>query len=245
MKTLAFLAATTMAITPALAFDDHGGKDWNFGDGVTAEEWSKINPEYAACDTGAMQSPIDLGASKVTGNITVMTNYGTTGGKLAVAEEKVQIDFTPGLFMHSGTQHFNLIQVHFHTPAEHAIDGERHPLVAHFVHATDDGALGVLGVMFVEGDANAELGKVVSAMESGSGTDVTVDAGAMIPEDLRVYRYMGSLTTPPCSEGVNWHVANSTMTASAEQIAALRGALGPSARSVQPLGNRLLVAPAE
>ena len=246
MKMIAFLAATTMALTPAQAFDDNGkGKDWHFGDGTTPEEWSKLNPDYAMCDAGVMQSPVDLGAPKVTGDITVMTNYGETGGKLAIAEEKVQVDFAPGQFMHSGTQHFDLIQVHFHTPAEHAFDGERHPLVAHFVHATAEGALGVLGVMFVEGEANPELAKIITAMESGSGTDVTLDTSAMIPEDLRVFRYMGSLTTPPCSEGVNWHVANSKLTASAEQIEALHEALGESARPLQPLGNRLLVAPAD
>ncbi|WP_284125262.1 carbonic anhydrase [Parerythrobacter aestuarii] len=244
MKPVAFLVATALAATPAFAFDHHG-KDWNFGDGTTPEEWSKVNPDYAMCDAGDMQSPIDLGSSKVIGNITVMTNYGATGGKLVVGEEKVQVDFAPGQFMHSGTQHFNLLQVHFHTPAEHAFDGERHPLVAHFVHATDDGALGVIGVMFVEGDANPELDKIIAAMTTGAGTDVMLDTSAMIPADLTVYRYMGSLTTPPCSEGVNWHVASNTMTASAEQIEALYEALGPSARSVQPLGNRLLVAPAE
>ena len=144
----------------------------------------------------------------------------------------------------SGGKQFNLIQVHFHTPAEHAINGERHPLVAHFVHATEEGELGVLGVMFEEGAANPELSKVANALASGNGTEITVDVSAMIPDDLSVYRYMGSLTTPPCSEGVNWHVAKATMTASAAQIAAMTEELGPTARSLQPLGNRLLVAPA-
>ena len=110
--------------------------------------------------------------------------------------------------------------------------------MAHFVHATDDGRLGVLGVMFAEGAANPELQKIVDGAAGGSGTTVALDLDPLVPDDLHVYRYMGSLTTPPCSEGVNWHVADRPLTASASQIAAMEAALGPSARSIQPTGNR-------
>ncbi|ANU07872.1 carbonic anhydrase [Paraurantiacibacter namhicola] len=239
MKFTLPLALVALMTAPAVAKD----KDWTFGDGEMPERWSALNSDYALCDAGLMQSPIDLGHHKAHGQIEVQTNYGTTGSTLAVAQEKVQLDFPAGMMMMSGGKTFNLIQVHFHTPAEHAISGERHPLVAHFVHATDEGELGVLGVMFVPGDANPGLDALMGSMDEGNGAAVTVDASQMIPEDLTVYRYMGSLTTPPCSEGVNWHVAKATMTASPEQIAALTEALGPTARSLQPLGNRLLVAP--
>ncbi len=241
MKYLAPIAAATLLAVPAVG----AAKDWKFGDGELPERWSLENSAYAICDAGLMQSPIDLSEAKATGNITVTTNYGETAGTLAVADQKLQVDFPAGMGMKSGDKMFNLIQVHFHTPAEHAISGERHPLVAHFVHATDAGELGVLGVMFVEGDENPALASIADALESGDGTELTVDASEMIPDDLSVFRYMGSLTTPPCSEGVNWHVVGQTMEASAEQIAAMAGSLGPTARSIQPLGNRLLVAPSE
>ncbi|MFN2100836.1 carbonic anhydrase [Altererythrobacter sp. MF3-039] len=239
MKFLASVAAAAMVATPVIAAD----KDWNFGDGEMPERWSLVSSDYAMCDAGLMQSPIDLAQAKAHGNLTVETNYASTAGTLAIAEEKVQIDFASGLHMHSGGKTFNLIQVHFHTPAEHAIDGERYPLVGHFVHATEAGELGVLGVMFKEGDANPGLEVLVDSMDEGNGAALTVDASSMIPDDLTVYRYMGSLTTPPCSEGVNWHVAHEVLTASAEQIEALTEELGPTARSIQPLGNRLLVGP--
>lgn len=155
------------------------------------------------------------------------------------------MDFPAGFGMNSGGKTFNLIQVHFHTPSEHAMSGKRYPLVAHFVHATDAGELGVLGVMFEEGDANPALAEIVDGVGKGQGASVEFDINEMVPDDLDVFRYMGSLTTPPCSEGVNWHVADEPMTASAEQIAAMEANLGPSARSIQPLGSRLLVAPSE
>nr|WP_137678554.1 carbonic anhydrase family protein [Parerythrobacter lutipelagi] len=239
MKFVTSVAALAILATPAIAAD----KDWNFGDGEMPERWSLENSQYSLCDSGLMQSPVDLSQHKAHGQVTVTTNYGATAATLAVAKEKVQLDFPAGQGMMSGGKQFNLLQVHFHTPSEHAINGKRYPLVAHFVHATDAGELGVLGVMFEEGAVNAGLQGLVASMEEGSGADLTVDTAAMIPDDLSVYRYMGSLTTPPCSEGVNWHVAKATMTASADQIAALTEELGPTARSLQPLGNRLLVAP--
>ncbi|GAA4037302.1 carbonic anhydrase [Parerythrobacter jejuensis] len=238
MKTLAFLAVASLAATPALA-----QKDWNFGDGTTPERWSTVNSAYALCDAGLTQSPIDLGNANAIGNVKVSTNYGQTTGAIALGDEKVQVDFQPGMGMTSGDKAFGLVQVHFHTPAEHAINGERHPLVGHFVHATEGGELGVLGIMFEEGEANGALQSVIDAAGSGNGTAVSFDVNDMLPDDVSVFRYMGSLTTPPCSEGVNWHVSKSTMTASAEQIAALYELLGDSARTVQPLGGRLLVAP--
>ena len=241
-KFLGAAAACAMIATPALAQD----KNWNFGDGMTDERWSLISTEYGMCDAGLMQSPIDLGAAKAVGDVQLDVNFGETGGTVALGEEKVQVDFDGSQGMISGGKQFNLVQVHFHTPSEHAINGERQPLVAHFVHATADGELGVLGVLYTEGDANDDLQKIVEGVGAGNGTAITLDTEGMLPGDLDVYRYMGSLTTPPCSEGVNWHVVAQPATASAEQIAAMRNALGgDTARSLQPLGSRLLVAPAE
>ena len=128
-------------------------------------------------------------------------------------------------------------------PAEHAVNGERYPMTAHFVHATSAGELGVLGVFFTEGDENDAIEDLLDAHAQGNGTALSIDIDDMLPETIEVYRYMGSLTTPPCSEGVNWHVANVPVEASADQIAKLRGALGPTARSIQDRNGRLLVAP--
>lgn len=218
---------------------------WDYTNGVTAENWSKADAAYHACDAGMMQSPIELSEASALGSITLAADYGMAKGKLKLGKHKVQVDAPAGQGMVSGDRLFNLVQVHFHTPSEHAINGERFPLTAHFVHATRDGTLGVLGVMFVEGDANAGLQSILDAMPKGDGASLEIDFGAMVPGDLDVYRYMGSLTTPPCSENVNWHVVEEPLEASPAQIAAFETALGMSARSLQPLNNRLLVAPAD
>ncbi|WP_246449963.1 carbonic anhydrase [Qipengyuania soli] len=242
MKNFAIAAALTLGLSGAAIAQD---KDWSFGDGETHEHWGDIRAEYATCDAGSMQSPIDLTSPDARGDIKLETRFGEASGKLALAKQKVQIDFTPGQGkgMTSGDKTFDLLQVHFHTPSEHAVNGKRYPMVAHFVHATQAGELGVLGVFFTEGSENPAIDALLKAHAKGNGAALSVNIDDMIPTDLDVYRYMGSLTTPPCSEGVNWHVADVSVEASAAQIAKLSGALGPSARSIQPRNGRLLVAP--
>tara|TARA_R110000772_G_scaffold12836_4_gene38519 strand:+ start:1591 stop:2343 length:753 start_codon:yes stop_codon:yes gene_type:complete len=243
---LASIAVAALASVPAHAA---GGKTaYDYGAKNGPEHWGQLHSDYAICESGNMQSPVDLAGANATGNVAIAVDY--KSGPLAVSNKglTVQADFAPGSSMTSGGMTFNLIQIHFHTPSEHAISGKRFPLVGHFVHATADGKLGVLGVMFEEGAANSELAKILDAVPATKsdvkgGTGNMINPAAMLPEDLAVYRYMGSLTTPPCSEGVNWHVLSDTVSASAEQIAAFEKLMGNSARPVRALNNRLLVAP--
>lgn len=232
-------AGAALAIAAASA----AAQNWDYTDGLTPENWSDSAKASAACDAGAMQSPIDLGEANTFGDITFAADYGPTEGTLHLGRHKVKVDAGPGQGMVSGNRLFNLLQVHFHTPSEHAFDGKRYPLTAHFVHATRDGALGVLGVMFEEGEANEGLQTIVDAIPNGDGSTIAIDMGSMMPDDLDVYRYMGSLTTPPCSENVNWHIFQDPVEASSEQIATFERLLELSARSIQPLNNRLLIAP--
>ncbi|MGB5722789.1 MAG: carbonic anhydrase family protein, partial [Parasphingorhabdus sp.] len=212
------------------------------------EVWGQLHDDYALCEKGDMQTPIDLAGANAVGNVALTIDY--KAGPLTVSNKglTVQADFAAGSFMTSGGTQFNLIQIHFHTPSEHAIAGKRYPLTGHFVHATDGGKLGVLGVMFEEGAANSELAKILAAVPDKKSAPATVegqmiDPGAMLPADRAIYRYMGSLTTPPCSEGVNWHVLRAPMTASKDQIERFEALMGDNARPLRAINNRLVVAP--
>ncbi|QJB70677.1 carbonic anhydrase family protein [Parasphingorhabdus halotolerans] len=239
------MLAALIATGPALA--DHHSKAYDYGKNGP-EQWGQLSDKYAVCESGDMQSPIDLAGANAKGNVALDINY--SAGPLTVSNKglTVQADFAAGSSMTSGGTTFNLIQIHFHTPSEHAISGKRFPLTGHFVHATEGGKLGVLGVMFEEGAANAELAKILAAAPATKSEPATVagtmiDPNGMLPADKAVYRYMGSLTTPPCSEGVNWHVLRDPITASKSQIAAFEKLMGNNARPVRALNNRLVVAP--
>ena len=245
MKTfLAACSACTLAIgSAALA---SGPVHWAYAGEEGPENWQKLSTDFAECGMGRMQSPIDLGESNSHGFLEVAAHYSATPLTILNNGHTVQVNFATESSLVSGGAAFKLLQVHFHTPSEHAVSGKRYPLVAHFVHSNANGELAVLGVFFEEGAANAELDKIVAAaphhhQDAQEVSGVTFDPAGMVPGDLSVYRYMGSLTTPPCSEGVNWHVAIEPMTASAEQLAALREIMGDNARPVQQRNNRLLV----
>ncbi len=241
----AALLAGLLASGPALA-EHH--KSPGYGADNGPEKWGQLDEKYTKCETGDMQSPIDLAGANARGTLALSVSY--QSGPLTVSNKglTVQADFAPGSVMTSGGTVFDLIQLHFHTPSEHAFSGKRYPLTGHFVHATESGRLAVLGVMFEKGAANAELAKILAAVPSAKSEPVTVpgeilDPNGLLPAGRAIYRYMGSLTTPPCSEGVNWHVLRDPISASADQIAAFEKLMGDSARPVRALNNRLVVAP--
>lgn len=221
---------------------------WSYDGDTGPQHWGDLSAEYALCSTGQMQSPIDLAQAQAVGDLEVSVDWEPSPLTVSNNGKTVQVNFEPGSYMTSSRRVFNLIQVHFHTPSEHTFSGETWPLVAHFVHSTDEGVLGVLGVLFEPGEANGELAKIIAAAEKADAAprtvaDVAVDPRGLLPDELEVFRYMGSLTTPPCSEGVNWHVVEEGVEASAEQIAAMAAMMGMNARPVLPLNGRLLVAP--
>lgn len=229
---------------PAAAHDAH----WSYEGVEGPVHWGHLAPDYALCSAGRMQSPVDLSFANVRADLVVSADY--KRGPLTILNNghTVQVNFPEGSSLTSSGKRFALVQVHFHTPSENMLNGKVYPMEAHFVHRDASGQLAVLGVFFEEGPTNMELAKIVVAAPNQAGgpkaiEGFDVEPKFLLPADLRVYRLMGSLTTPPCTEGVNWHVAKSTMTASANQIAAMGKLMGNNARPIQPLNGRLLIAP--
>lgn len=248
----AFRIACISVALVALVSQSVQGAEWSYSGEDGPQHWGDLAPEFELCGTGIAQSPIELDQANATGDLEVSVDW--SRGPLAVSNQgkTVQVDFPEGSYMTSGGKVFELLQVHFHTPSEHTYRGEAYPLVAHFVHASHDGALGVLGVFFEEGGAdggaNEELTKIIEAVPAQPSDPVVFDGvifdpNGMLPDELEIWRYMGSLTTPPCSEGVHWHVVEDTVSASASQIRALEKLMGNNVRPVLPLNDRLLVKP--
>jgi len=253
---VAVLAATLFACSSTHQ-DVHAGAahHWGYAGAAGPEHWSDLEPANSACDQGEEQSPIDI----VTAN--------------AVAEHaaKLALDDAPSDFGVANNGHtvqatlragsgkcrlsldgveYDLQQFHVHTPSEHAIDGKHSPLELHFVHKAADGSLAVVGVMVEPGGANAELEKVwhVAPAHAGEGGVATgVDIAKILPGMRENFRYPGSLTTPPCSEHVQWIVMETPITMSAEQIARIQTMFAApefpqgNARPVKPLGQRKVV----
>ncbi len=237
------MAACALSASPALA-----DTEWEYTGERGADRWGQLSVDFELCERGIMQTPIDLGQANATGDVAFDINW--SAGPLTILNNghTVQANFAEGSSMTSGGKTFNLIQVHFHTPSEHTINGEHYPLVGHFVHVSEAGELAVVGVMYEVGAAHSEMQKLVDAAPSEKRNamavdGVTFDPNLLLPDDMAIYRYQGSLTTPPCSEGVNWHVVAAPVEVSQAQIDAMEGIMGMNARPVQLLNGRLLVAP--
>lgn len=223
-----------------------GPVHWTYSGATGPDSWGDLADGFSQCKTGHMQSPIDLGASDIQGQINVRTAYRPGAMSVLNNGHTIQVNFPEGSILSSGISRYKLVQVHFHTPSEETIYGVPYPMVAHFVHADHAGNLAVLGVLFEEGAHNPELDKIIKAAPRSEAAarlvaGVTLDPARLLPSELAVWRYDGSLTTPPCSEGVRWHVAMQPVAASAAQIAAIHAIIGDNARPIQPRHGRLLV----
>ena len=232
--------------------DESGGAvHWSYAGAEGPEHWGDLSPSFEACKSGRMQSPIDI-APEATGLAVGAPShdfaYRETPLRILHNGHTVQLNYAPGSIMTVQGQAYELLQFHFHAPSEHTVGGQAFPMEAHFVHMDSHGGLAVVGVLIEEGAANAALADAWAHLPAGESAeqtvaDVRIDAGAVLPPDGRYHHYKGSLTTPPCSEGVRWFVLSQPISMSAAQIKKFEDAAAPNARPVQPLNARLLIGP--
>lgn len=194
------------------------------------------------CPVGTAQSPVALTAADAVDLPDIATTYAAGVGTFLNNGHTLQ--FTPDAAGRTliGADAYDLLQFHFHAPSEHTLNGKAYPVEIHFVNRNADGGLAVVGVFVSEGAANPALEALLAALPAQSGEAGVTRPGVyptlLLPEDRHYFAYAGSLTTPPCTEGVRWNVLSTPIEASAEQIAALSASLGTSNRAVQPLHER-------
>ena len=217
---------------------------WGYGPHDGPALWGTLDPAFGACALGREQSPIDLAGGRSADLTPVEFDYRPSRIAVENTGRTIQVNPDPGRgIVLDGVRH-ELLQLHFHHRSEHTVDGVRMPLEMHLVHRSGGGALAVVGVLFTEGAPNAALAPVWAHLPSApaASTDAPgrLDLAALLPAGRTTWRYRGSLTTPPCTEGVAWVILAEPLTLSPAQIGAF-GAIYPNnRRPVQPLGERLL-----
>lgn len=164
-------------------------------------------------------------------------------GRVFDTGHAIQVEAAPGGALTMGGKTYELLQFHVHQPSEHLLNGRRLPLEIHFVHAAPDGTLGVVGVFAEAGAANPALQTVIDAAKAAAPTSArpTLDLNGLLPAGRDYFRYEGSLTTPPCSETVDWAVLAEPITVSENQIEAFAGLHPGNTRPPQPLNRRFLL----
>ena len=197
------------------------------------------------CDSGRRQSPIDISASTRQKLPALNFDYKAAPLKLADDGHTVRVRFANGSQLHIGTQRYTLQQFHFHTPGGDRIAGEAFPMAAHLLHKSPSGQLLALVVLFRVGAENPLLNTLLPLIPTKADGDHTlagrsVDASSLLPVSRGYYRYAGSVTAPPCTEGVDWIVMKQPLELSAAQLARYRQRFADNARAVQPLFQRVV-----
>lgn len=243
LKSMVVLGMSSLVSAQVLA------GSWGYSGKDGPEKWAQLSPDYATCGSGRNQSPVDLNRVVDAPLEPIQFHYDTVAEEVVNNGHTVQVNVRPGSYIVVNGKRFELKQFHFHAPSENRIEGRTFPMEGHWVHADHDGNLAVVAVMFT-GDGNgAKLRDIWRALPMQTGETTTLSAANLpglstfIPEHKDYYRFNGSLTTPPCSEGVVWLVMKEPVPASSEQLSKFRQALGghDNNRPVQPLNARLIV----
>lgn len=262
-KKIAFIALLISGIPIVFALNETAIKtEWGYSGYRGPNHWSQLNTDFALCETGKHQSPINIKNKIKLSTHSLTINYkaapmvimdnGTTD--LIIGEEQTIINDGHGLQLNFSqkdneivnfNQHaFRLVQFHIHTPAENKLGGKLYPLEIHFVHQGEKGNVLVIGVLAQLGEENPVLEKIIANLPKQEGEKQAIIGERINPLDLipsnhNYYYFMGSLTTPPCSEGVKWIVMQQPISATQKQISAIKAAAdGSNARPVQPLNKR-------
>lgn len=238
------IAAAGSACAHRAALAAHEPSHWTYKGDSGPDRWGALSADAAPCAAGTRQSPIDIAAG--VGATAIETSYPSAGTELVHNGHTIQLNAAPGNTLSAGGATFELLQLHFHSPSEHTIAGRHYPLEAHFVHRGADGGLAVVGLLFREGEADpriAEMWRTMPAHAGGAAAPVDIPLNSLWRPAGAFANYDGSLTTPPCTEGVRWFVAEAAATVSRDQVAAFVAAAGENARPVQPLNGRVIRLP--
>ena len=249
-KPAAVGASNTPSAVPAA-----DAPEWHYEGAEGPATWSTLSPKFAACGEGQHQSPIDI--TKPTGDAmgTLRTTFPPAALHFVHGEHvadginnghTIQINYPDADTLTLGGVAYQLAQFHFHSPSEHTVDGKYFPMEMHLVHKSSDDKLAVVGVFIVEGAHNKSFDPVWANLPAQKGVEthyppIKVDADALLPTTRTSYRYDGSLTTPPCSEGVSWIVMRTPIELSSEQVAAFTRLIKDNNRPVQKLNGRTIL----
>lgn len=242
----AAMAALMLSVSAHTALANEA-PHWSYDGDAAPQNWSKLSPDFHLCEQGKNQSPIDIKDALQVHPHPLKVSYELPPVNVINNGHSVQVNVQQGDFVTLDGEKFVLQQFHFHSPSENTLNGKSFPMEAHFVHLNKSGEIAVVAVMFETGKANPELEKIWQQMPEHIGETLAlkdkVSLKGLLPKDMTHYRFSGSLTTPPCSEGVRWLVLKQPVTLSEAQLEKFQHSMQhANNRPVQNLHGRTIVA---
>jgi carbonic anhydrase len=223
----------------------HGEVHWSYEGDTGPQAWGKLKPEFNVCAIGKRQSPINIeDAGTLQGPAEPLSfDYQLSSGTVINNGHTIQVDLQGDNTLTVRGQTYRLVQFHFHSPSEEQVNFQHSAMVAHLVHKSSDGQLAVVAVLLNLGVPNPVINAVWTYMPLDVNDRVRLPAGIidmnqLLPKDQRYYQFIGSLTTPPCTEGVLWMVLKQPTLISREQLRLFQKLYPNNARPVQPVNDR-------
>ena len=217
---------------------------WSYDGEEGPDAWSDLTPEFARCSTGARQSPIDIRDGIRVSLDPVLFDYKPTAFRVLDNGHTIQVNLGQGNSIEVLGHRYDLVQFHFHRPSEERVNGKQYDMVAHLVHKDIDGRLAVIAVLLERGGAQPIVQAVWNNLPLEKGEEqvarAPLDLNVLLPAERGYFTYMGSLTTPPCSEGVLWMVMKNPVPISPDQIGIFARLYPMNARPIQSAGGRLI-----
>jgi carbonic anhydrase len=253
--TLSILALTAgllavAACSPKQADEHHGEgpsgpviTKWTYEGATGPEHWAQLGGKASLCGTGARQSPLDISGVTKPQSSSVVLNYNSVQATIQNTGKTVRITPQNGGGLVLDGVNYPLKYIEFHSPSEHAIGGHRSTLESQFVHENAKGETVIVAVLYDVGVADPMLGSLWTYLPTDPGqpiplADLLINAQDLLPATEDFYAYSGSLTTPPCTEGVTWMIYSSPLSISTEQADAFARLVGPNARPMQQRHDR-------
>jgi len=240
------VAVSLGAFSYASGHEANAHPHWSYEGEAGPEHWGQVSPDFEACSKGKSQSPIDIAGPVKAGLETVSFDYKQSKLNAVNNGHTVQVNYDKGSSIKINGVNYDLVQFHFHDPSEHTVNGKSYVMEIHLVHRNANGELAVVSVLIENGAENPAFKALWANLPSGAGEKKdlaeTINAADFLPSARTFYHYAGSLTTPPCSEGVSWFVIEKPIQMSEAQIARFREIIKGNNRPVQPLNGRKVVA---
>lgn len=243
-----YTKARAAALAGHAAPSAHGGEvHWEYEGAHGPEQWGQMKPEFNACSSGKRQSPIHIQSTDTAPGPAepIEFHYSGSGGSVVNNGHTIQVDPMGHNWIKVRGSVYKLVQFHFHHPAEEKVNYKGFAMVAHLVHKNEAGQLAVVAVLMDVGSNNTFVQKVWTRMPLDTQDrvplpDDLLDLNELLPSDQRYYQFMGSLTTPPCSEGVLWMVLKQPVTLGPDQLKLFTKLFPMNARPVQAVNGRLV-----
>jgi carbonic anhydrase len=216
---------------------------WSYSGPGGPAHWGDHDPHFALCKDGKRQSPVNIEEARKADLPPIQFDYKPAPLRIINNGHSIQINYGPGSTITIGGKRYGLVQVHFHRPSEEEIGGKHFEMVVHMVHKDHAGDVAVVAVLLKSGNENPFIQKLWDHLPKEAHKEmvvanVTVNIAELLPANQNYYSLAGSLTTPPCSEGVSWYVLKTPVEVSARQVAAFAKFYPDNARPIQPTNGR-------